>query len=153
LSWSYFSHSQALKVKVEDFLKGKASLTLDNLQTAYNSEANSNIMYLNFAEKAGDEGHEEVAVLFKTLAHAEKVHRDNHAQVIKAIGAIPEKTMIVPQVGFTEKTGARKPIAFRHGMNRDTSAAAFSSRILLLKTRLSFNCPKILYSTLNLILT
>lgn len=90
-----------LSVQVEGFLKDKTSPTLDNLQKAYNSESNSNVMYLNFAEKARDEGHQEVALLFKTLAHAEKNHRDNHAQLIEVMEATPTKTMIVRQATST----------------------------------------------------
>ncbi|MCC0175878.1 rubrerythrin [Waterburya agarophytonicola K14] len=97
----YFSRSRPPKVQAEDSLKGKASPTLDNLQEAYNSEANSHVMYLNFAEKAREEGYKDLALLFKTLAGAEKIHLDNHARVIKAMGAAPEKIMIVPQVAST----------------------------------------------------
>jgi rubrerythrin len=101
LSLAYFSRSQLLKVEVEDSLKGKASPTLNNLQKAYNSEANSNLMYSNFAKQARDEGQKDVALLFKTLANAEKAHRDNHAQVIKAMGATPQRTMVVAQAPAT----------------------------------------------------
>ncbi|MCC0175500.1 rubrerythrin [Waterburya agarophytonicola K14] len=94
----YFSRSRPPEVKVEESLKGKVSPTLDNLQKAYDSEANSHVLYLNFAEKAREEGYKDVALLFQTLADAEKIHRDNHKRVIEAMGATPEKIMIVPQV-------------------------------------------------------
>ena len=93
----YFGRSRPPEVKVEESLKGKASPTLDNLQKAYSSEANSHLMYLNFAKKAREEGYKDVALLFKILADAEEIHRDNHARVIKAMGATPTKATIAPQ--------------------------------------------------------
>jgi rubrerythrin len=101
LSWTYLGRSQLPKVEVEDSLKGKASPTLNNLQKAYNSEANSHLTYSNFAKKARNEGHKDVALLFKTLANAEKVHQDNNAQVIKAMGATPKRTMAISQAPTT----------------------------------------------------
>lgn len=98
LSLVYFSRSRPPEVIVEDSLKGKASTTLNNLQKAYNSEARSNIMYLDFAKKSRDEGYKDVAVLFETLAHAEKIHRDNHARVIEAMGATPKNSITISQV-------------------------------------------------------
>ena len=97
----YFGRSRLPEVKVEESLKGKASPTLDNLQKAYSSEANSNVMYLNFAKKAREEGYKDVALLFKILADAEQIHRDNHARVIKAMGATPIKATIAPQAVST----------------------------------------------------
>ncbi len=97
----YFGRSRPPEVKVEESLKGKASPTLDNLQKAYSSEANSNVMYLNFAKKAREEGYKDVALLFKILADAEQIHRDNHARVIKAMGTTPIKATIAPQAVST----------------------------------------------------
>lgn len=97
--------SQSVKASI--VLAEQDSSTLKNLQQAYNSEYNSNVMYLVFALEAHQEGYQDVATLFKTLARAEKIHRDNHARVIQAMGAIPNKTMIVPQVNSTVNNLAR----------------------------------------------
>jgi rubrerythrin len=98
--------SQAQEAKVEP---SKATLTsakqdtqsLENLQKAYNGESNAHVMYLAFADKAEEEGYQDIANLFKTVARAEEIHRDNHAQVIKAMGATPENNITTPQVNST----------------------------------------------------
>jgi rubrerythrin len=100
------SQAQAPEAKVE---ASKATLTsakqetqsLENLQKAYNGESNAHVMYLAFADKAEEEGYQDIANLFKTVARAEEIHRDNHAQVIKAMGATPENNITTPQVNST----------------------------------------------------
>ena len=79
----------------------KNSQTLENLQKAYNGESNAYIMYLAFADKAEEEGYQDVANLFKAVARAEEIHRDNHAQVIEAMGATPKNSITTPQVNST----------------------------------------------------
>ena len=63
--------------------------TLDNLQTAFNGESNANARYLAFAQRADEEGFGEVASLFRAAAKAEEIHANNHAAVIKQMGAVP----------------------------------------------------------------
>ena len=63
--------------------------TLDNLQAAFNGESNANAKYLAFAKKADEEGYAKVASLFRAAARAEAIHFNNHAQVIKQLGANP----------------------------------------------------------------
>ncbi|EAW33858.1 rubrerythrin family protein [Lyngbya sp. PCC 8106] len=75
--------------------------TLKNLQAAYNGESNAHVMYLEFSEKADEEGYAEVARLFRAAARAEEIHRDNHAKVIKSMGATPENDIATPQVSST----------------------------------------------------
>ena len=75
--------------------------TLKNLQAAYNGESNAHVMYLEFAEKADQEGYGEVGRLFRAAARAEEIHRDNHAKVIKSMGATPENDIATPQVSST----------------------------------------------------
>ncbi|RMF22510.1 MAG: rubrerythrin [Cyanobacteria bacterium J083] len=77
------------------------SQTLENLQKAYNGESNAHVMYLAFAKKAEEEGYQDVANLFKTVARAEEIHRDNHAKVIKAKGVTPKNNITTPQVNST----------------------------------------------------
>lgn len=65
--------------------------TLDNLQAAYNGESNAHAKYLEFAKKAQADGYGPVASLFRAAARAEEIHANNHAEVIKKLGAEPKK--------------------------------------------------------------
>lgn len=67
--------------------------TLENMQTAYNGESNAHAKYLAYAEKANEEGYAGVAALFRAAAEAESVHAENHAEVIRQLGAKPEMTI------------------------------------------------------------
>lgn len=77
------------------------SPTLENLEKAYNGESNAHVMYLAFAKKADEEGYKEVGNLFRAAARAEAIHRDNHAKVIKEMGATPENKIATPEVKST----------------------------------------------------
>lgn len=77
------------------------SQTLKNLQEAYNGESNAHVRYLAFAQKASAEGYKQVATLFRAAAMAEKIHRDNHAAVIRQMGARPKATIETPEVKST----------------------------------------------------
>jgi rubrerythrin len=79
------------------------SPTLKNLQAAYNGESNAHVMYLDFAKKADEEGYKEVASLFRAAARAEAIHRDNHAQVIRDLGATPKNNITTPEVKSTQE--------------------------------------------------
>ncbi len=52
--------------------------TRDNLKEAFAGESQANRTYLAFAEKADQEGHKQVAKLFRAAAAAETVHALNH---------------------------------------------------------------------------
>lgn len=103
------SKAQISEAKVESSKPAQATLvsakqnspTLENLQKAYNGESNAHVMYLAFADKAEEEGYQDVANLFKTVARAEEIHRDNHAKVIESMGATPENNITTPQVNST----------------------------------------------------
>jgi rubrerythrin len=79
------------------------SPTLKNLQKAYNGESNAHVMYQAFANKADQEGYKGVASLFRAAAAAEAIHRDNHAQVIRAMGATPQSNITNPDVKSTSE--------------------------------------------------
>src|SRR5690348_12838623 len=64
--------------------------TLENLQAAYDGESNANAKYLAFAKRADEEGYTKVASLFRAAARAEAIHINNHAKVIKQLGATPK---------------------------------------------------------------
>ncbi|MCC0175880.1 rubrerythrin [Waterburya agarophytonicola K14] len=103
------SQAQPPEARVESSKPAQATLvsakqnsqSLENLQKAYNGESNAHVMYLAFADKAESEGYQDVANLFKAVARAEEIHRDNHAEVIKAMGATPENKITTPQVNST----------------------------------------------------
>ncbi|TPE43385.1 rubrerythrin family protein [Pontibacter mangrovi] len=65
------------------------SQTLDNLQKAYQAEANAARRYELFASKAAEENHEQVAKLFRAVSQSETVHMQNHRQAIEAMGGTP----------------------------------------------------------------
>ncbi|MEA5554576.1 rubrerythrin family protein [Anabaena cylindrica UHCC 0172] len=77
------------------------STTVKNLISAYNGESNAHVMYLAFAQKADGEGYKEVGSLFRATARAEAIHRDNHAQVIQAMGGTPKNNIATPVVNST----------------------------------------------------
>lgn len=61
------------------------SKTSDNLKAAFAGESQASRKYLAFARKADEEGHPQVAKLFRAAAAAETVHAYNH---LKALGGI-----------------------------------------------------------------
>lgn len=77
--------------------------TVKNLQTAYNGESNAHVRYLAFAKKADEEGYKEVARLFRAAARAEEIHRNNHANVIRQLGATPQNKIETPTVKSTKE--------------------------------------------------
>ncbi|HBW57777.1 MAG TPA: rubrerythrin [Oscillatoriales bacterium UBA8482] len=102
------------------------SPTLKNMQAAYNGESNAHVMYLGFADKADQEGYKEVASLFRAAAKAEQIHRDNHAQVITAMGATPKNTITTPEVKSTAEN-LQKAIK-GESYERDTMYPGFISQ-------------------------
>lgn len=60
--------------------------TMDNLKEAFAGESQANRKYLAFAKKADEEGHPQVAKLFRAAAEAETVHAHNHLMVMGGIG-------------------------------------------------------------------
>jgi rubrerythrin len=80
-----------------------SSRTLENLQAAFNGESNAHNKYLAFAKKAGEEGYGEVASLFRAAAKAEEIHANNHAVVIRTLGAEPKADIHAPEVKSTRE--------------------------------------------------
>jgi len=75
--------------------------TLANLQEAFNGESNAHARYLAFAEKADQEGYTKVASVFRAAARAESIHAQNHAEVIRSLGAEPTANLETPVVKTT----------------------------------------------------
>lgn len=58
-----------------------------NLKEAFAGESQANRKYLAFAKKAEQEGHKQVAKLFRAAAAAETVHALNHLEVMDGVGS------------------------------------------------------------------
>lgn len=63
------------------------SKTEKNLQEAFAGESQANRKYLAFAKRAEEEGHAQVAKLFRAAAAAETVHAHAHLRVLGGINA------------------------------------------------------------------
>ena len=61
--------------------------TEKNLQEAFAGESQANRRYLFFADKAEQEGHTQVARLFRAAAEAETVHARNHFNAMDGVGS------------------------------------------------------------------
>lgn len=102
------------------------SPTLQNLQKAYNGESNAHVMYLAFSKKADEEGYKGVASLFRAAAAAEAIHRDNHAKVIKDLGATPKSTITTPEVKSTaENLGEASGAATMAGLDKAVKGESY----------------------------
>jgi rubrerythrin len=66
------------------------SKTTDDLSAAFAGESQANRKYLAFAKKADEEGHPQVARLFRAAAAAETVHAHNHLRTMGGIGDTAE---------------------------------------------------------------
>ena len=66
------------------------SQTEKNLLEAFAGESQANRKYLAFAKKADQEGHPQVANLFRAAAEAETVHAHAHLRVLKGIKSTAE---------------------------------------------------------------
>lgn len=64
----------------------KGSKTEANLKEAFAGESQANRKYLAFAKKAEQEGHLQVAKLFRAAAEAETVHAHAHLRALGGIG-------------------------------------------------------------------
>ena len=67
--------------------------TKDNLGAAFAGESQANRKYLFFAEKAEQEGHKQVAKLFRAAADAETAHARNHLKVMQGIKSTRENLL------------------------------------------------------------
>lgn len=61
-------------------------MTEDNLRAAFAGESQAHMKYLAFAERAREQGLNNVARLFTAIAFAEQVHATNHLRVLEGLG-------------------------------------------------------------------
>jgi rubrerythrin len=67
--------------------------TLADLQEAFKGETTASAKYAAYSQKAEQEGHHNIAILFKAASLAENVHANNHKSVLKEYGAeVPDIT-------------------------------------------------------------
>jgi rubrerythrin len=64
--------------------------TSENLKNAFAGESQANRRYLAFALKANEEGHPQIAKLFRAAAEAETVHAMNHVRVMEEVKTTAE---------------------------------------------------------------
>ncbi len=62
------------------------SKTDENLEKAFGGESRARSKYLLYAEKADEEGMEQIARLFRAIAKAESIHIGNHAEAMDKVG-------------------------------------------------------------------
>ena len=66
------------------------SNTEKNLKEAFAGESQANRTYLAFAKKAEQDGHPQIAKLFRAAAAAETIHAHAHLRALKGIGSTEE---------------------------------------------------------------
>ncbi|MDW5561808.1 MAG: rubrerythrin family protein [Methanomassiliicoccus sp.] len=64
--------------------------TVKNLKEAFAGESQANRKYLAFAQKAHQDGYEQVARLFRAAAEAETIHAHAHLRVLKGVKTTEE---------------------------------------------------------------
>ncbi len=64
--------------------------TKENLEAAFAGESQANRKYLAFAKKADEEGHTQIAKLFRAAADAETVHALAHFDVLGGVKSTEE---------------------------------------------------------------
>jgi len=82
----YIKSFKIMKPKVRTFM----NKSIENLKAAFAGESQANRRYLAFAQKAEEEGHPQVAKLFKAAAEAETVHAMNHTRTMGEIRTTAE---------------------------------------------------------------
>ncbi|MBE0649716.1 MAG: rubrerythrin family protein [Bacteroidales bacterium] len=66
-------------------------MNLENMQAAYKGETTASAKYAAYSQKAEEEGHHEIAMLFKAASKSESIHADNHRVVLAQAGqSVPE---------------------------------------------------------------
>ena len=66
------------------------SMTEDNLKAAFAGESQASTKYLAFARRAEQEGHPQVAKLFRAAAISETVHARNHLETMEGVKSIQD---------------------------------------------------------------
>lgn len=75
--------------------------TIDNLQTAYQNELNTETRCKAFAQRADQEGYPQVALLFRAVAASKAVCALRFSRVVQGMGARPLSDMQAPEAKTT----------------------------------------------------
>ena len=91
--------------KPKEQVENKPTVTLENLQVAYNKQVNYSHMYDLFAQRADKDRLKNVAALFRAVSQSELVHAKVHADLMKSQGLTVQEPKIdsIP-VGSTIQT-------------------------------------------------
>ncbi len=60
--------------------------TIKNLKAAFAGETTASAKYAAYSKKAQEEGHNQIALLFKATSESEKIHANNHRSVLEDMG-------------------------------------------------------------------
>ncbi|WP_393970921.1 rubrerythrin family protein [Oxyplasma meridianum] len=64
----------------------KNTKTLENLKVGFAGESQANRRYLYFAQKADEEGYQEIASIFRSTADGETAHAFGHMKYLQTVG-------------------------------------------------------------------
>ncbi|MBI5217126.1 MAG: rubrerythrin family protein [Ignavibacteriae bacterium] len=67
------------------------TVTLENLQSAYNKAMRHNFMYAKFVLQAEKEKNKEVANLYRAVTRSEEIHAQRHAELLRSKGREPQQ--------------------------------------------------------------
>jgi len=115
------------------------SKTGENLQAAFAGESQASRKYLYFAGKAEEEGHKQIARLFRAASDAETVHARNHLRAMQGIKAT--KDNLKEAIGgenyeFTEMYPAFMKQAEAEGDNKAKNSFDLANKVEQIHHRL-----------------
>lgn len=67
--------------------EASAQKTVANLQAAFKGETTASAKYAAYANKAREEGHAKIGLMFEAASKAEAIHAANHKAVLQQLGA------------------------------------------------------------------
>ena len=102
--------------------KLKGTQTEKDLKEAFAGESQANRKYLAFAQKAEQEGHAQVARLFRAVAAAETIHAHAHLRMLKGVGST-EENLKAAMAGESEEFTAMYPEMMKAAEKAGFSAA------------------------------
>ena len=118
--------------------------TTDHLKNAFAGESQANRKYTAFAKKAEEEGHPQIAKLFRAAAHAETIHALNHFKAMDGVQSTAENlktaiggetyevdTMYPPMLADAEAEGDKRAArSFRWALEVEKVHAALYRKAL-----------------------
>ncbi len=105
----------------------KGSRTEANLREAFAGESQANRKYLAFAKKAEQEGHAQVAKLFRAAAEAETIHAHAHLRALGGIGSTADNLQEAVS-GETHEFTAMYPVMIEQAESEGLNDALRSFR-------------------------